>query len=483
MVNPVIFIHGYSASEQSFEEWRTILCNKGYDVKSVHVCSYRTLTNEVTVKDLAEGFDRALRIQGGLDNDEEFDAIVHSTGMLVLRSWLTTYPGRQKRLKHLIGLAPATFGSPLAHKGRSWLGAIFKGNRKWGPDFLEAGDRVLDALELGSSFTWNLAHKDLIIADEKDPDQEKAIYGEGSDTPYVFTLCGTKGYDGIAGLVNEPGMDGTVRWAGCPLNTRKIQIDLTQDPQRVGDRITIKPWYPNIDIPLVPVFGLNHETILRLNSAEPKERDELIDLVVSALNVSSKEEFENWHIKAQAHAKQDELIKNKKAWQQFIVHMADERGDPIPDFYIQLFTKEGNSDTTSLREREVSIDVHTYQQDSSYRCFHLNLSDLGFNQQRQVQLDNLHLRIIASSGSEYVGYYGCHSEKISSDTQNIDQSGTWDARLDISSLLNDSDVKLFHPFTTTLIEIRLNREPLPLDRTTPNELFWFIDRRPVSKQN
>jgi len=30
------------------------------------------------------------------------------------------------RLKHLIGLAPATFGSPLAHKGPSWLGALFQ---------------------------------------------------------------------------------------------------------------------------------------------------------------------------------------------------------------------------------------------------------------------------------------------------------------------------------------------------------------------
>jgi pimeloyl-ACP methyl ester carboxylesterase len=481
--NPVLLIHGYSASGESFKKWAEILSTKEYDVKSIHVCSYRTLTNEVTVKDLAEGFDRALRLQSGLENDEEFDAIVHSTGMLVLRSWLTTYAGRRKRLKRLIGLAPATFGSPLAHKGRSWLGAIFKGNRQWGPDFLEAGDRVLDALELSSPFTWNLAHKDLIIPDEKDPKKEKALYGDGNDTPYVFVLCGTEGYDGITSLVNEPGMDGTVRWAGCPLNTRKIKIDLTQDPQReTGKRIEIRPWYPNIDIPLVPVFGLNHETIMSPHPEPDGRYDEryaeLINLVVSALNVSNKDDFANWHTKAQACSKQNELIKQKQAWQQFVVHVADERGDPISDFYIQLFTKKRDRDTAPLREIEVGMDVHTYTKDPSYRCFHLNLSDLGFNEQRQVQLDNLHLRIIASSGSEYVGYYGFGSEKVSDDAQNIDRTKTWDAQLDISSLLNHSIVRLFHPFTTTLIEIRLNREPLPLDRSSPNEVCWFLDKKP-----
>jgi hypothetical protein len=204
----------------------------------------------------------------------------------------------------------------------------------------------------------------------------------------------------------------------------------------------------------------------------------LIDLVVSALNVSNKDDFDNWHTKAQACSKQNELIKQKKAWQQFVVHVADERGDPISDFYIQLFTKKRDRDTAPLEDSEVEIDVHTYTKDPSYRCVHLNLSDLGFNEQRQVQLDNLHLRIIASSGSEYVGYYGFGSEKVSDNAQSIDRTKTWDAQLDISSLLNHSEVRLFHPFTTTLIEIRLNREPLPLDRSSPNEVCWFLDKKP-----
>ena len=127
--NPVVLVHGYSDDRVAFQVWERILQERGYDVGMIHACSYRSLTNEVTIKDIAEGFDRALRIRTGLSGEEPFDAIVHSTGMLVIRAWLTAYAGRRERLKHLIGLAPATFGSPLAHKGRSWLGALFKGNR------------------------------------------------------------------------------------------------------------------------------------------------------------------------------------------------------------------------------------------------------------------------------------------------------------------------------------------------------------------
>src|SRR6266571_4469480 len=111
--NPIVLVHGYSDEGASFKVWERILEERGYDVAMIHACSYRSLTNEVTIKDIAEGFDRALRSRAGLSEDEPFDAIVHSTGMLVMRAWLTAYAGRRDRLKHLIGLAPATFGSPL----------------------------------------------------------------------------------------------------------------------------------------------------------------------------------------------------------------------------------------------------------------------------------------------------------------------------------------------------------------------------------
>ena len=61
--NPIVLIHGYSDDGASFKVWERILGQRGYDVAMIHACSYRSLTNEVTIKDIAEGFDRALRIQ------------------------------------------------------------------------------------------------------------------------------------------------------------------------------------------------------------------------------------------------------------------------------------------------------------------------------------------------------------------------------------------------------------------------------------
>jgi len=447
--NPIVLVHGYSDEGASFRVWERILAERGYDVAMIHAASYRSLTNEVSIKDIAEGFDRALRIRAGLSADEPFDAIVHSTGMLVMRAWLTAYEGRRERLKHLIGLAPATFGSPLAHKGRSWLGALFKGNKHLGPDFLEAGDRVLDGLELASRFTWDLAHLDLL--------GDETFYGPTRRTPYVFIFCGNQGYGGIRQLLDEPGSDGTVRWASCPLNTRKIILDLTRDPARDGSekRISVAEWR-NTDIPLISIDGKNHGTIL----SEPGE--ELADMVDEALQVSSAASFTQWIDDAtkrtqRARAKMDE-------WQQFVVRVVDERGDAVPDYNIQLFRRgTGTGPRDSIHQFDV--DVHTYKSDSSLRCFHVRLADLDYK-----KLPNLWIRVIASSGSQLVGYQGFGSEKAT-ESPAVQREGKWDATLDLSSLADDTGIKFFYPFTTTLIELKLNREPLPL--TGKNEVCWF----------
>ena len=53
-------------------------------------------------------------------------------------------------------LAPANFGSPLAHKGRALLGRAIKG---FGSGF-ETGTHILRSLEMASPYTWELAERD-----------------------------------------------------------------------------------------------------------------------------------------------------------------------------------------------------------------------------------------------------------------------------------------------------------------------------------
>jgi len=448
MQNPLILIHGYSDVGQSFVTWKDKLIAKGiYTSKDIQICSYKSLTNEVTIKDIAEGFDRALRMNTNIDPDQPFDAIVHSTGMLVLRSWLTRF-GRHERLKRLIGIAPASWGSPLAHKGRSWIGAIFKGNKELGPDFLEAGDLVLDGLELGSAFTWDLAHKDLL--------GPEIFYGPTDKTPYLFTFIGDTPYTGLKGAVTaSPGTDGTVRWSGCSLNSRKIFLDFNTPPKDPAG-IKITNWLSddrtNLSMPFLPMKGLNHGTIL-LNPS-----DDLVDMVADALQVDTIDSYEAW-VKM-ALSKTADTLSNMDKWQQFVIRALDERGDSIDDFNLQLYKKDGPDNEFT----PVPMDVHTYAADNSLRCFHLNLDNIGY-----AGTENLRMEFTASSGTKLFGFF----DYLDPNSTVEPPDGLPTLTMDLTPLLGDEDIRFFYPFTTTLIEIILNREPMPV--RSQNNLTQFLD--------
>ena len=291
----------------------------------------------------------------------------------MVRSWLTNYGAavgdndRLKRLKHLIGLAPATWGSPQARKGRTWIGALVKGNKEPGPDFLNAGDKVLDGLELGSRFTWDLAHLDLL--------GDATYYAAGSTTPYVCIFIGNTPYTGISSVANDPGTDGTVRWAGCGLNTRKITIDLTRTP--IGEdgkptsRVSITPWAGRVDIPMIPIEGKNHATLI----SEPD--DDMVARILNFLNVADGNSYEAWLKDARSHAEPalarmlvnpgkgaaglegdfksffvhlfQEGEQSMDGWQQFVVRARDERGDPVTDYLIDVPAKRVANRSRSQR--------------------------------------------------------------------------------------------------------------------------------------
>jgi pimeloyl-ACP methyl ester carboxylesterase len=478
--NPVVFVHGYSDKGASWLPWRRILREQlGYGAADLRTCTYVSLNNEVTIKDLAEAFDRALSTEGGLVPNQSFDAIVHSTGMLVVRSWLAADPLRGRRMKRLIALAPATFGSPLAKEGRSWLGAVFKGNKQLSPDFLDAGNRILDELELGSSFTWRLTEEDVF--------NNPPRFDAGLDTPYVFVFCGTGGYTGLRRLVDKPGTDGTVRRAGCSLNARRIDIDLTETgsvtrrlkPEVAAaaelspaDRIIADRWL-NVAIPVHLVGDpsrpeeANHATIL----SDPVP--ELVDLVVAAFEmteaattagVDPEAMYSEWLTKADAAERYARLTEQ---YQQFIVHAVDERGDAITDYHIEL----SRTDKAGGRIAEFDAEVDVYSGDASYRCFHVDVAGL-LPKAGDVTAPGLAIRLIASSGTPYVGYlgYGCE-EQI--------EAGSWDAALEFDGPALVA-IGFFRPYTTTLIRLYVERQVMPPDRNQPCSLLVWDPLDPLS---
>ena len=440
MAIPLVLLHGYASSDAAFGTWKAALEAAGREVKDMHIGKYVTLNNEVTVDDIANGFQHAMA-EEGLDN-QPFDAIVHSTGMLVLRSWLTNPnapPSRRGLLKHLVALAPATFGSPIAAKGRSLLGRIFIGNKTLGPDFLNSGNLVLSNLELGSEFTWDLAHRDLI---------DTKLYGPGNDTPYVFVFDGTDDYGKLAEIFDESGQEGTdgvVRWSGVALNTRKITLNLGVP----SGGVKWSDWSNLIDIPMIPIAGVHHNKIM---SVPPPE---LIQLVLKALNVNSEEEFDDFHktdVANSAVVQAGQAKQENNHWQQFVVHAMDNHGSPITDYSIEVIAQSlDRKNETPIKDFEE--DVHPYAADNSFRCFHVKLDGLA----DKIKGNRLIARIIANTGTELVGYqgYGCNDAKEPTPQVQVD--------LDLSDYdgtkLNQPS--LFYPFTTTLIEIVLNRVPLP----------------------
>ena len=445
---PVVLLHGYSNRQQSFRPWREALIANGYDPTTIRLGDYVSLSNEITIKDIAEGLDRALREEAGLSTDEPFDAIVHSTGGLVIREWLATYQ-RRRRLKRLIALAPASFGSPLAHRGQSWLAAAFRGERQLGPDFLETGHQVLLGLELASRYTWELAHRDLL--------RDVAIYDSSPDSPFPFVFIGLSDYGRLKRLlIGDPGSDGTVRWAGAAMNTRKISVDLTREPgAKEGGRFEICDWH-NIDAPLVLLPELNHGTIV----SEPS--DELVAMVLEALAVTDMPGYEAWGERHSSLTRDGLARVEQDRWQQFVVRVIDERGDPVPDYYVEL------ADEDAILE-DFASDVHAFTADPSLRSFHVNLSKLA--PERRA---SLHLRLGARSGTELIAYHGAGSEvftRAGTPADDAPASG-WDARFDLTPLLRDNEVKFFFPYTTTLVEITINREPLPAAGVS--ELLRFV---------
>jgi hypothetical protein len=473
MPRPLVLIHGYSAEGLDFSTLRKELEDRGVSATNINICNYISLNNEITIKDIAEGLERAFTYQAGLNKGEEFDAIVHSTGMLVLRSWLTNYGNsrndRLKRVKHIVGLAPATWGSPQAHKGRTWLGALVKGNKQVGPDFLNAGDRVLEGLELGSPFTWDLTHADLL--------GPTPFYDKGADTPYVSIFIGNEPYEGLSSVANDPGTDGTVRWSGCSLNTRKITIDLTKTPSGPG-RASISPWAESrLDVPMIAVDKRNHATLV----SNPDQG--MLDLIGDFLNVSDDAAYDTWLARAKqfgegnlgpmlvdpgraasgleadfkkffGHLTGGNEAGHLEGWQQFIVHARDEHGDPISDYLIEILM---NTDGKWVPFEQMYTDVHAYGPDSSYRCFHIRLPKGILTSKMELMA-----RVNASTGTELMTYQGYGDDDEGGQELKADSEPV-SIRIDD---LGPGNGTLFHPFTTTLIEIILNREPLPLNKVS-----------------
>lgn len=227
MPRQVVIIHGWSDTSSSFEPLARYLHQHGFEAVPIWLGDYLSMEDDVRVEDVGRRLQDVVTdylADGRLT--APFDMIVHSTGGLVARQWVSTFYNEGKcPARRLLMLAPANFGSVLANMGRSFIGRVTKG---WG-NWFETGESMLHALELASRYQYDLARRDLFAPEGAGPSPSPY----GSDKVWPFVITGTHPYPGkLRAIVNENGGDGTVRVAAANLNIRGRTIDFSHESRR-----------------------------------------------------------------------------------------------------------------------------------------------------------------------------------------------------------------------------------------------------------
>ena len=194
----------------------------GLSATTVNVSRWISLDDGLDLDDLTLALDRALHQNHPALLTDGFDAIVHSTGALVIRNWIRrfTIPS-QCPVRRIIYLAGASWGSGWAHIGKSQMA-------RWARWALgtQRGVQVLDCLEFGSSWTVNLHAHFLQPGHDLLNDygvMEFCIIGSQVDGPGVLAPVR---------YGQEDGSDGVVRVSAGNLNHHYLKIGPNPD-QRV----------------------------------------------------------------------------------------------------------------------------------------------------------------------------------------------------------------------------------------------------------
>jgi len=235
-MKPIVLIHGYS-SESAGSRKSDITTIYGDlprqlakqpevgDVVPVNVSRYITLHDSVSIDDITLAFDRALKTKHPELLESGFNAIVHSTGALVIRNWVRRSALKPAKVDRIIHLAGANLGSGWAHIGESLL---VKWLRYIGQGGAARGLAVLEALELGSSWTLDLHHHFLEPKNDMLTDYGTMEFNiVGTQVPPAWFVIPFR-------YGKEDGSDGVVRVSASNLNFHYLAIGPSENPSDIN---------------------------------------------------------------------------------------------------------------------------------------------------------------------------------------------------------------------------------------------------------
>jgi hypothetical protein len=392
MPRQVLIIHGWSDTSKSFVALGQFLSANGYQPKLIWLGDYISRDDDVRVEDvgirMAEVIDDML---GRGELDGTFDVIVHSTGGLVARSWLTTrYRGQAEQcpMKRLIMLAPANHGSKLAATGKSLLGRVVKGYDNW----FQTGQSMLNDLELSSPYQWELSQRDVLAAPGA---QAGRCYSANAVWPFV--IVGSHPYASmLRQIVNEDGSDGTVRVCAANLNACGVTIDFRE----IEEQRMMRVWESRLDceVPLAVLPTRTHGSIVdpertvganREDIAEsPEEQAELGRLVLEALACESFEDYRKlqgrWRDLSErtaarrADPPQGSSREFFHQYMQVNTYVIDDHGEPVPDYFLEFFsnTTKAHDDANVYLHRNVIEDVKKNSVNAALRNLYFDRTEL-----------------------------------------------------------------------------------------------------------
>ena len=459
MAEKLFIVHGYSDGSTSFKGLAKYFVDQGlYARKDVYLVNYASMDDQATFRDFADKLnDKFNEIS---PDGSPVDVACHSTGALVVRTWLAFHHewnmqawGMQQDcpVDHLLMFAPANFGSDLARMGQSFLGktrSTFFNNNSRKKDGLESGKIVLQGLEPASPFQWELSHYDL--------HGEGAYFNPANEARhrcYPFVFASGYSYTGVQARLlkkrRKPGTDGTVRISGTSLNTRKCSLSFVN-----GARLKWEKVLPKFsDIPFAVFDNFNHGSIIDPEQPNFKGFDRPGGLSKQALKITSLEAYEEFARKCRDvseanYKKMDKQYKDR--YQQFFIKVRDDIDTPVEDFFIDFYVlpkgktkyEDFHKKLTQKFDEEFESTFYTHSADSSCRVMLLNCSKL-----------DAFIRELVAAKARLVFEITAHSPRY--DITFLPVKYTV---LDGANPDQQKGPLFIYPNTTTLVDIMINRQ-------------------------